>query len=475
MLRRGFAILLELLTAGGLVMIGVELLHWQRAPFAPTFILATLAVLMAVKIVFELKHGLLHEIGVRMGGPGAQWDTAILGALYRRRAKIALLVLTTLVGLAFLEAGLRASLRILPVGLANALALVYSINSDGIYRFDYDLRLPRMRPHYQRMMYFNGYTWNHWADAMGFRNPTELMQADVVLLGDSLIYGHGVEETQTVASHLRRLTNRSVANLGQQGSGMHQEYQFLLHVGRALRPKWVFLFVFNNDLTDTTQALTQLEQQRFIEIPDGRFDLTYVDRRPPPRQRIGHALQDWTGYLYVIRAVRFGYDALTKSRLTSLHPRAQSAANIQSGIDLPNPPGGVTPAPINLDNVEGVLRQEPFLSEPELVLSYRFQLKGFRQMQQVAKQDGFQFAVIYLDTNQPFDEIFDRLCEKGCRSEGISYVSLRDYYRRRQDDGAELFLKNDGHLTDTGAGLTAEELLRQFPMLKSNPSETPSR
>jgi hypothetical protein len=119
-------------------------------------------------------------------------------------------------------------------------------------------------------------------------------------------------------------------------------------------------------------------------------------------------------------------------------------------------------------DADAALRSEPFVSEPELLLAYRFQVKGFRQMQRVAQHDGFKLAVIYLATNQAFDEVFDALFQKACLAEGITYVSLRDHYRQRQAEGVALFLKNDGHLNDTGAGATAEELLRLFPELKSD-------
>jgi len=42
-------------------------------------------------------------------------------------------------------------------------------------------------------MYYNRYVWTHEADALGFRNRGPIVPADVLLLGDSFIYGHGVE------------------------------------------------------------------------------------------------------------------------------------------------------------------------------------------------------------------------------------------------------------------------------------------
>jgi hypothetical protein len=468
--QRVFAILIDIVVLSGFVLIGMEVFGLRRAPLTPVFLAVIIVVSLFAKVVFKLRDGFFRSLGVTARGSAAQWDEAIFGRLYRRRAEVALLGISTLLALALLEVTLRLSLHRLPVALANKLAGSYSANGDGIYRPDLDLRLVRMRPHYRRTMFFNGFTWTHQTDALGFRNSMELMQADIVLLGDSMIYGHGVEETQTVASHLRTLTKRSVANLGQQANGMHEEYQFLLHPGRSLKPKWVFLFLLNNDITDTVQALSTLEQERFLEIPDGRFEDPYAESKATSkralslRRRAWNSLQDPTNSLYVVRAVEFAYKALTKPRITSLH---RSAPPLPSGS-----PGKTTESDSAIDE-DAALRSEPFVSEPELVLAYRFQVKGFRQMQRVAQQDGFKLAVIYFATIQEFDEVFDGLFQKACRAEGITYVSLRDYYRQREAEGVTLFLKNDGHLNDTGARATAEELLRLFPELKSQLSNDP--
>jgi hypothetical protein len=467
-LQRVFATLVDLVVLSGFVLILMEAFGQRRAPLTPAFLAVIIVVSLLAKVVFKLRDGFFRWSGATVRGSTARWDEAIFGRLYRRRAEVALLGIATLLTLALLEVTLRLSLHRLPVPLANTLAGSYSAKGDGIYRRDPDLHLARMRPRYRRTMYFNRFTWTHQSDALGFRNPMELTQADIVLLGDSMIYGHGVEETQTVASYLRTLTKRSVANLGQQANGMHEEYQFLLHPGRSLKPKWVFLFLLNNDLTDTVKALSAQEQKRFLEIPDGRFEDPYVEpiteRALSQQPRAWARLQNPTDSLYVVRAAEFAYKALTKPRITSLHRSAPSPST--------GSPGQMTESDSTID-ADAALRSEPFVSEPELLLAYRFQVKGFRQMQRMAQQDGFKLAVIYFAANQAFDEVFDGLFQKACVAEGIPYVSLRDYYRQREAEGIALFLKNDGHLNDTGAGATAEELLRLFPELKSQLSNDP--
>jgi hypothetical protein len=91
------------------------------------------------------------------------------------------------------------------------------------------------------------FTYDRW----GYRNPTELQRADVVLIGDSYVEGWYVSDEQTVASRLAARLGRPVANLGVAGYGTMQELRVLQ--GDALRrsPRVVVWFFFEgNDLYD---------------------------------------------------------------------------------------------------------------------------------------------------------------------------------------------------------------------------------
>src|SRR2546430_4217354 len=115
-------------------------------------------------------------------------------ALSRRRAQVALALVALLAALAIVEASLRMFVDALPLALAIDLATGYNARRSGIYRFQSDMDMFLMRPHSEREMFFDGYHWHHRTDWMGFRNPEDRKSADVVLLGDSMVYGHGLEE-----------------------------------------------------------------------------------------------------------------------------------------------------------------------------------------------------------------------------------------------------------------------------------------
>jgi acetyltransferase AlgX (SGNH hydrolase-like protein) len=86
-------------------------------------------------------------------------------------------------------------------------------------------------------------------DRRGYRNPTELTRADIVLIGDSYVEGAYVSDDETVSSLLGRALDRPVANLGVAGYGPAQELIVLRRDVMPLEPRIVLWFFFEgNDL-----------------------------------------------------------------------------------------------------------------------------------------------------------------------------------------------------------------------------------
>jgi hypothetical protein len=155
------------------------------------------------------------------------------------------------------------------------------------------MKMVNMKPNYKRTMYFNGYSWHHATDARGFRNPTNRSSAHIVLLGDSMVYGHGVEETSTVRHYLEHILNKPVANLGIQGSSIHEEYQVLKTFGVNLDPQYVFLFFLVNDIRDLTVNLSDGEMENFLN--------TSIDDHISPYFKIHQVVNEPPGLSYYMR------------------------------------------------------------------------------------------------------------------------------------------------------------------------------
>ena len=123
-----------------------------------------------------------------------------------------------------------------------------------------------MKRGFSAELYYNGFVWNHQTDSNGFRNPEPAEQKDVLLLGDSMIYGHGVEETETLSHYLRAEHGIGAYNMGMQGSCLYQYCVLFRMFFARFEPRKVVLFTFINDVDDLRGYL-------------GRFD--WIDRTSP--------------------------------------------------------------------------------------------------------------------------------------------------------------------------------------------------
>ena len=114
---------------------------------------------------------------------------------------LALLLISVVTWVAF-EATLRLAGPYLPDNVSTALLSRYTTDPDGMYWMDSDTGFRIMRPNQKLRNYWAGHAWDHQTDAWGFRNPPQKSK-EILLLGDSLVYGHGVDEPDSFAGLLR--------------------------------------------------------------------------------------------------------------------------------------------------------------------------------------------------------------------------------------------------------------------------------
>jgi lysophospholipase L1-like esterase len=397
---------------------------------------------LLLKAVAGLDRGLfaaLASSSLPVVGPVA----ALAHALDRRlrasflayRVPLLISAASLVLSLALLEVYLRYLPQTLPHALANHVATPYDTGPSGIYHYAPELRTRLMHPNEERTMYFNGYRWHHRTDSRGFRNPVERATASVVLLGDSIVYGHGVEETSTIRHHLETILGQPVANLGIQGSSIHDEYQVLKAFGLSLRPRYVFLFFLANDIGDL-RRLTEREMSAFLQTPVADHSTPYFEI-PAPRTKPwsvawSQALDAQLEDLYVVKAWGFLRDYL-RARLGR---PAEASEDVLSS--LPPIPGGI-----------------------EVIPAMRFHLHALRKVQNLADRNHFQFVNVFAYTGVIRDEsAYEKVLEAFCRRHGIAFLSLRPAFEGALRDGVDLFLKDDGHLADSGARLAAEALAR---------------
>ena len=334
----------------------------------------------------------------------------------RRRhvlANAALVVLSLALALGGIELILRMRPTLLGPVFANGVLSRYTTAEGGIYYHDSRLRMNFMLPSFKTAMYYNGYRWTHETDALGFRNPRPAGPADIVLLGDSLIYGHGVDVEHTVAHFLEQITGRRVANLARQGDCAFQQAYLLTEYAPVFRPRHVVYFYFENDLVDLATYVREAEMRQFVERP-------LEEIRYPPRLPLAQALREredsnrrrsrrlWNRS-YVVKAARW----LASSRPAHATP----------------PP---TRAPI----------------DDEQSLAWRYTRKAIAYMQHVAARNGAQLVIAPIT---PTNTRHFEMLRATATEYGLPLVDTSALAR----DPAN-WLPGDGHFSPAGARRMAE-------------------
>lgn len=155
-----------------------------------------------------------------------------------------------------LAVGLLLSL-LLGEGVVRALSLGNTTLSKGrLHAHDPDagwICAPGTRARFAKPRSFDvGVTIN----SRGLRGPEHAFEkpagvSRVVLLGDSTVWGHGLEDDETLAAVLERHTSNTEAiNLGANGYSTVQELVRLETEGMRYAPDWTVLFFTPNDLED---------------------------------------------------------------------------------------------------------------------------------------------------------------------------------------------------------------------------------
>ena len=355
-------------------------------------------------------------------------------SLHRKSRQLLKIVLTWLivcsVSLVLIEVLLRSFHDLFPQALSNHLATGYHTGLSGIYRYNPDMRLVLMKPDFARDMYFNGYRWQHQTDGMGFRNPMTRDQADVVLLGDSMVYGHGLEETDTIRHHLETLLKRPVNNLGMQGSSAHQEYHILKEFALPLAPRFAFLFFLSNDIEDLTVQLKEEEMKRFLAQQTDIMDIRYILSL--------HRIH-WKLFFYLIKQ-----DLYTTRSIKAF--RTLFRQYFVTDAHASPPSWGTLPL---------------FRDSPRHSLAMQFHLDALRKMYAIAQQHNITFVNVFIYTGEEQyaekEPVYEAILHDFCHAENIPFLSLREMVREHPERQT-LFLQHDGHFSQSGTRLVAQVL-----------------
>lgn len=300
----------------------------------------------------------------------------------------------------------------------------YDARPGGIYVREKRSGMRFMWPDFSTENYWNGYRWQHSTDSRGFRNPPGT-PTEVLLLGDSLIYGHGVEEPETVAAFLRSERDVGAYNMGRQGAALFDEYVFLRTFLPELEPRSVVLFVFLNDFDDLEVYRTAEQIATMPEID--RLDYAAIRKWAGDlHERRPSALRQWLTRRPSLRLLR---SAAKELRSLALTTPAWAA-------DFPADPPFLAP-----------------LLDPDRrarLGTYYTRILG--DLAERCRSRGIELSVVYLGAGsdpqsyQPAQELAVDLVRAAAVESGSPFFDSREAFSGCD----ECFLPRDGHFTPVG-------------------------
>ncbi len=352
---------------------------------------------------------------------------------------------------------LEATLHLWPgtVGgqVANVAYTGYHWQKGGIYSLD-PHRGPVLRPSFSRRMFWSGHWWQHQTNADAYRGP-RLSQADAIFAGDSMIYGHGVEEPDTVSARFTARTGWAAANLGQQGICLLQTLLTLRVHGPRLRPRVVYVCAHFNDLEEVARYYEEAELRRFVASPDAiaTAPLARDEYRPQP--------------FWNLRAL-FARDLALPLRVAGIpgalarsHSTSQSASNR-------GPRDPFVPTPEEIGTALPALSGE---ASPEERLPWLAESRAVAEIKALC--DTLGARLILFDLGYP--ESHTRAIEALAGDLGVAYSPAGRVVLERSRAGEDVYLADDGHWNGAGASVVAEELARGTSSTTSDPKRANSR
>lgn len=333
-----------------------------------------------------------------------------------------------------LEIILRLTIRFFPLNTQNVILSKMYVDMDAIYFPDPATGLLVHNPSYvEPDMFFNGHHWYHRTNSLGVRHERDFDTAGIVALGDSMIYGYGVDNDQTLCHVLENETGQTVANLGVIGDSPYEQYYRLKRLGLALRPKVVLFFInnFQDEFDLLTKGLTDQRIADLLASPVAGVDpgLTAADYvahyKPMPHAK-------WRRMLYASLAVRFW----------------------KRGSDLAKALAPPNPDKINRERVD---YHERYRQESERLGGYVESM--LVDAARLCHRQGATLVVVLHPVCEG-DSLLYRQTQEICERNGILLLNLNEKDLFKQGDRA-LFFKNYDHYNVLGNKYAAS-LISEF-------------
>ena len=282
----------------------------------------------------------------------------------------------------------------------------------------------------------NGYYSIFQSDRYGFNNPDEEWDKNVVdffLVGDSIVYGYCVNESDTISGNLRKLIDNKngVINVGGGNNGSLIEYATLreyLPIKKVERVLWVY-----ND-SDLTQLGRELKNQILVNyLQDKSFSQNAILRK----QEIQKLL------LKKLKQVGDGLNSIT-FRFIKLYSTREVILVIFNKIKH----YFYTPAPVPTEEFKNILKLSNKLTKKNNSKLYFVYLPLYSR---------------YAVEKQKYDlQLYKEVIEI-VESLNIPIIDLHEELFKKYDDPLSLFpFRKKGHYTEKGNQLVAETIFNKI-------------
>ncbi|TAK55109.1 MAG: hypothetical protein EPO25_04945 [Gammaproteobacteria bacterium] len=301
----------------------------------------------------------------------------------------------------------------------------------------------RYPPHFRTELQSLDFRVSIETDEHGFRNASPWPeQADIVVAGDSMAYGYGVElEDSWITLLERQLAGGHVITLGLPGTGPQQNYRYLERFGVGLRPQVVVFTIFPGNDFDGAESF-----QLWLEAGSpGNYDVwRFFEGRVPGR----HTDLLRGSHLWL----------LLKSLARSIDQPSGRTIKLEGGARLQLAPA------IYRSSME---RNDPASPAFQAVVDATVAARD------LAQANGSRFLAVLFPTKesvylplygQPFAPLTRPLADV-LKENGVECLDLVGRFRQRAGRGAKLYFEIDGHPNETGNQLVAEvvgERLREM-------------
>ena len=150
----------------------------------------------------------------------------------------------------------------------------------------------------------NGYYSIYQSDRYGFNNPDaewDKKEIDYFLVGDSFIHGNCVNRPHDVSSVLRKLSNKSVLNLGLGGNGPLTEYATIREYIDKNVKKVIWVYFEANDLENLQEEsdrkilknyLNDLNFTQNLKLRQNEIDKIEIDLLESEKKKLKYLLLD---------------------------------------------------------------------------------------------------------------------------------------------------------------------------------------